>query len=94
MWDYGSGEVKGRQATKQVIARMPKPKERAGAARHNISSDVIRVEGDRFYFLAAAPWPAVTRSICSARKSTTRSNGSNPKACPIGARRLELAFTS
>ena len=48
--DYGSGEVKGRQAINEVIARMPKPKEvpgkRAGAARHNISNDVIRVEGN------------------------------------------------
>src|ERR1700722_7826936 len=49
--DYGSGEVKGRQAIKDVIAGMPKPKEvagkRAGAARHNISNDVIKVEGDK-----------------------------------------------
>ncbi len=48
--DYGSGDVKGRQAIKEVIARMPKPKEvagkRAGAARHNISNDVIKVEGN------------------------------------------------
>lgn len=49
--DYGSGDVKGRQAIKEVIARMPSPKEvagkRAGAARHNISNDVIKVEGDK-----------------------------------------------
>lgn len=32
--------------------------------------------------------------ICPARKSTTRSNGSNPNACPIGPRRLEFALTS
>jgi hypothetical protein len=48
--DYGSGEVKGRQAIKEVIARMPNPKQvagkRAGAARHNISNDVIRVDGN------------------------------------------------
>src|SRR6516225_6633702 len=40
--DYGSGEVKGRQAIKEIIARMPNPKpvagKRAGAARHNISN--------------------------------------------------------
>src|SRR3984957_8632471 len=39
--DYGSGEVKGRQAIKDVIARMPNPATTAGlrpaAARHNIS---------------------------------------------------------
>src|SRR5215471_7761110 len=40
--DYGSGDVKGRQAIKDVIAGMPKPKpvagKRDGAARHNISN--------------------------------------------------------
>jgi hypothetical protein len=49
--DYGSGEVKGRQAIKDVIARMPSPKpvagKRAGAARHNISNIVIKVEGNK-----------------------------------------------
>jgi len=49
--DYGSGEVKGRQAIKDVIARMPNPKQvagkRAGAARHNISNIVIKVEGNK-----------------------------------------------
>ena len=49
--DYGSGEVKGRHAIKEVIAQMPNPKrvagKRAGAARHNISNIVIRVEGNR-----------------------------------------------
>ena len=48
--DYGSGEVKGRQAIKEVIARMPNPKQvagkRAAAARHNISNIVIKVEGN------------------------------------------------
>ena len=43
--DYGSGEVKGRQAIKTVIAGMPNPKQvpgkRAGAARHNISNIMI-----------------------------------------------------
>ena len=51
--DYGSGDVKGREAIKEVIARMPKPAAvaglRAGAARHNISNDVIRVEGDKAF---------------------------------------------
>jgi hypothetical protein len=49
--DYGSGEVKGREAIKEVIARMPKPAAtpglRAAAARHNISNIVIRVDGDK-----------------------------------------------
>jgi len=48
--DYGIGEVKGRQAIKDVIARMPNPKQvagkRAAAARHNISNIVIKVEGN------------------------------------------------
>jgi len=47
--DYGSGDVKGRQAIKDVIARMPSPTavagKRAGAARHNISNIVIKVDG-------------------------------------------------
>lgn len=49
--DYGSGEVKGRQAIKEVIARMPSPAAtpglRAAAARHNISNIVIKVDGDK-----------------------------------------------
>ena len=49
--DYGSGDVKGRQAIKTVIAGMPKPKpvagKRDGAARHNISNIVIKVDGDK-----------------------------------------------
>src|SRR5215467_631561 len=49
--DYGSGDVKGRQAIKNVIAGMPKPKpvagKRAGAARHNISNIVIEVDGNK-----------------------------------------------
>jgi hypothetical protein len=49
--DVGSGEIKGRQAIKETIARMPnvKPVEgkRAGAARHNISNIVIKVDGNR-----------------------------------------------
>jgi hypothetical protein len=51
--DYGSGAVKGRQAIKNVIAGMPSPKpvagKRAGAARHNISNIVIKVEGDKAF---------------------------------------------
>src|SRR6266498_3788092 len=47
--DYGSGEVKGRQAIKDVIAKMPNPRATAGlrpaAARHNISNIVIKVDG-------------------------------------------------
>jgi len=49
--DYGSGDVKGREAIKAVIARMPNPAAnpglRAAAARHNISNIVIRVDGDK-----------------------------------------------
>ena len=49
--DYGSGLVKGRQAIKDVIAKMPSPAATAGlraaAARHNISNIVIKVEGNK-----------------------------------------------
>ncbi len=49
--DYGSGAVKGREAIKDVIARMPNPATTAGlrpaAARHNISNIVIKVEGNK-----------------------------------------------
>ena len=49
--DYGSGDVKGRAAIKEVIARMPSPAAtpglRAAAARHNISNIVIKVDGDK-----------------------------------------------
>jgi hypothetical protein len=51
--DYGSGDVKGREAIKAVIARMPSPAATAGlraaAARHNISNIVIKVDGDKAY---------------------------------------------
>src|SRR5436190_54468 len=44
--DYGSGDVKGRQAIKDVIAKMPSPAAtpglRAAAARHNISNIVLK----------------------------------------------------
>src|SRR5215831_17618526 len=49
--DYGSGEVKGREAIKEVIARMPSPAKAEGlrpaAARHNISNVVIKVDGNK-----------------------------------------------
>src|SRR5258706_12354206 len=49
--DYGSGDVKGRQAVKDVIAKMPKPRaaagKRDGAARHIIWSIVIKVHGNK-----------------------------------------------
>ena len=49
--DYGSGDVKGREAIKEVIARIPSPATTAGlrpaAARHNISNIVIKVEGNK-----------------------------------------------
>jgi hypothetical protein len=49
--DYGSGDVKGRAAIKDVIAKMPSPATtpglRAAAARHNISNIVIKVEGNK-----------------------------------------------
>ena len=49
--DYGSGDVKGRDAIKAVIARMPNPAATAGlrpaAARHNISNIVIKVDGNK-----------------------------------------------
>ncbi len=49
--DVGSGEIKGRQAIKATIARMPNPKQvagkRAGAARHNISNIVIKIDGNQ-----------------------------------------------
>src|ERR1700722_10091989 len=49
--DYGSGEVKGRKAIKDVIARMPNPAATPGlrpaAARHNISNIVSKVDGNK-----------------------------------------------
>ena len=51
--DYGSGDIKGREAIKEVIARMPKPATvaglRAAAARHNISNIVIKVDGNKAF---------------------------------------------
>jgi hypothetical protein len=49
--DVGSGEIKGRQAIRDVVARMPRPAATDGpypaVGRHNISNIVIRVEGNR-----------------------------------------------
>jgi hypothetical protein len=51
--DYGSGIVKGREAIKAVIARMPNPAAtpglRAAAARHNISNIVLKVDGNKAF---------------------------------------------
>ncbi len=51
--DYGSGDVKGREAIKDAIARMPNPAPaaglRPGALRHNISNSVIKVEGNKAF---------------------------------------------
>ena len=48
--DVGSGEIKGRQAIKDVIARMPSPAATGGlhpaVGRHNISNIVIRIDGN------------------------------------------------
>ena len=55
--DYGSGDVKGRQAIKEVIGRMPAPAvvagKRAAAARHNISNIVIKVDGNKAKSISA-----------------------------------------
>ena len=49
--DVGSGEIKGREAIKQTIARMPQPAATAGlhaaVGRHNISNIVVRIDGNR-----------------------------------------------
>jgi hypothetical protein len=50
--DIGNGEIKGRQAIKDVVSRMPAPAAgagglRAAAARHNISNIVIKVDGNK-----------------------------------------------
>lgn len=48
--DVGSGEITGREAIKQTIARMPQPAAAPGmrpaVGRHNISNIVIKIEGD------------------------------------------------
>ena len=49
--DVGSGEIKGREAIKQTIAKMPQPAATAGVrpavGRHNISNIVIKVDGNK-----------------------------------------------
>jgi hypothetical protein len=69
--DYGSGEVKGREAIKDVIARMPAPATTAGlrpaAARHNISNIAIKVDGNK----------ATRRSYGSTTPTTTPNAGAS-----------------
>lgn len=47
----GSGEIKGREAIKQTIARMPQPAATAGmrpaVGRHNISNIVLTIDGHK-----------------------------------------------
>jgi hypothetical protein len=49
--DYGSGEVKGRQAIHEVIAKMPSPQASPGlrpaVGRHNISNIVLKIDGNK-----------------------------------------------
>ena len=49
--DVGSGEIKGREAIKQTIARMPQPAATAGlrpaVGRHNISNIVLEIDGNK-----------------------------------------------
>jgi len=52
--DVGSGEIRGREAIKEVIARMPNPPAPPAdsglwqaVGRHNISNIVIKIDGDR-----------------------------------------------
>lgn len=49
--DVGSGEIKGRDAIRQTIARMPQPAATPGlwpaVGRHNISNIVLKIDGDR-----------------------------------------------
>ena len=49
--DVGSGEIKGREAIRQTIAKMPQPAPAAGmrpaVGRHNISNIVVRVDGNK-----------------------------------------------
>lgn len=49
--DVGSGEIKGREAIKQTIARMPQPAPAPGlhpaVGRHNISNIVLKVDGNK-----------------------------------------------
>ena len=50
--DVGSGEIKGRKAIRDVIAKMPNSRTsenglRPGSGRHNISNIVIKVTGNK-----------------------------------------------
>jgi hypothetical protein len=48
--DVGSGEIRGRKAIRDVIAKMPSPRSEgpyAAAGRHNISNIVIKVTGNK-----------------------------------------------
>jgi hypothetical protein len=49
--DYGTGDVTGRAAIKEVIAGMPNPAPtdglRPAVGRHNISNIVLEIDGDR-----------------------------------------------
>jgi hypothetical protein len=52
--DVGSGEIRGRKAIKDVVARMPNPQAPAAdsglwqaVGRHNISNIVIKVDGNK-----------------------------------------------
>ena len=49
--DVGSGEIKGREAIKQTIARMPQPAATPGlhaaVGRHNISNIALKVDGNK-----------------------------------------------
>ena len=49
--DVGSGAIKGRDAIKQTIARMPQPAATAGqrpaVGRHNISNIVLKIDGNK-----------------------------------------------
>jgi uncharacterized protein (TIGR02246 family) len=48
--DVGSGEIRGRKAIRDVIAKMPSPRSEGpypAVGRHNISNIVIKVTGNR-----------------------------------------------
>jgi hypothetical protein len=50
--DVGSGEIRGRKAIRDVIAKMPSPQPgpdglRAAVGRHNISNIVLKVTGNK-----------------------------------------------
>jgi SnoaL-like domain len=50
--DVGSGEIRGRKAIHEVIAKMPNPRTtenglRPASGRHNISNIVLKIDGNR-----------------------------------------------